>query len=109
MLTARNLAAALSSLGADIETALLELVSVSPAVEANVRKELFRHCELPKLRYVPGRRDAGFLYIDTRCSQPVCAMHAVDQITRVLDDSDVIQYLKSKFQSYVPSIQEMCS
>lgn len=109
MLNARNLAAALTSLGADIETALLELVATAPMLESKVRGELYRHCELPKLRYISGRREAGFYYHDTNCSRPVCAMHAVDQITRLLDDGDVVQYLKTRFQDHVPRIQEMCA
>ena len=108
MLNARYLAAALSSLDLDIETALLELVATAPCLEVKVRSELYRHCELPKLKYIKGQRSTGFVYIDNRCSRPVCAMHAVDHITRILDDSDVVQYLKTRFQEHMSAIQEMC-
>ena len=99
-INARNLAAALTSLGADVESALLELAAVSPTLDSKVRRALFYHNELPKLRNVPDGYGDNLLFVDNRLSRPVCAMHAVDQVTRVLDDERVVQYLESKFSEY---------
>ena len=108
MLNARNLAAALSSIGADVESALLELVADSPTLDTLVRRELFRDCSLPKLHYINGHRSTGFYYTDTNCSRPICAMHAVDQLTRFFDDADIVGYLKTSFQELIPNVQEIC-
>lgn len=99
-INARNLAAALVSLGADVETALLELVATSPALDAKVRNCLFAHETLPKLRHFLSRMDDGHLFVHSPQSRPVCAMHAVDQVTRILDDSDCVAYLRARFPEY---------
>lgn len=99
-INARNLAAALVSLGADVETALLELVATSPALDAKVRAALYHHEELPKLRHFVSRMDDGHLFIHMPQSRPVCVMHAVDRVTQVLDDSDCVAYLQAQFPEY---------
>lgn len=101
IINARNLVAALSSLGANVESALLELASVAPVLDAKVRAALFPHVAAPKLRFIHDRNDSGLKYVETPpISKAVCAMHAVDAITRVLDDAQVIQYLEAKFPEH---------
>lgn len=96
IICARHLAAALSYLGADVESALLELASVAPVLDAKVRKELFRD-STAKLQWISDRNSSGMHFIAQYQPRWICAMHAVDQVTRILDDSDVVQYLKAKF------------
>lgn len=100
---ARNLAAVLSYSGADVESALLELASVSPTLDSLVRKELFRDCNA-KLRYIADRHGEGLRFVSHDVPKHVCAMHAVDQMTRFLDDADIVSYLQSQF----PETEELC-
>jgi hypothetical protein len=99
-ISARNLGAALAYMGADVESALLDLAAVSPALDAKVRAALYRHNKLAKLRYIHTKREAGYCFVDTNTSRPVAVMHAVDAVCRVLDDADVVQYLKTMFVGY---------
>lgn len=105
-ISARNLAAALVSLGADVESALLELASVAPSLDRDVRKALYYHCEIPKLRQIADRCAPGLHFIESSMTRPTCAMHAVDQVTRVLDDEDVAAFLRTRFSEF--SLEALC-
>lgn len=96
-ITARNYAAALSYLGADVESALLELVTVAPKLDKRVRAALFAHEVKPKLRFMSSRHFEGLLFVHYPMSKHVCAMHAVDLLTLVIDDGDCVAYLRAKF------------
>lgn len=106
-INARNLAAALTYLGADVESALLELASVSPHLDAKVRRELFRESEPAKLHAINDRHGDGLRFIALEQPRWICAMHAIDQICLVLDDNAIVQYLKAKFQDYDLKLQEL--
>ena len=99
-ISARDLAAILTYEGADVESALLELASVAPSLDTNVRRALFWHNKPPELIFTETRRGSGLHYSHSPISRPVCAMHAVDAVTMVLDDADVVQYLTAKFPEY---------
>ncbi len=99
-ITARNLAAALSYLGADVESAFLELAAASTALDANVRVALYPTQEPAKLRSIATRGETQLLFVEHNCSKHICAMHAADQICLMLDDADLVMYLTSKFPEY---------
>lgn len=103
---ARNLAAALTTLGADVESALLDLTANAPSLDAPVRKALFAHNELPTLRFIADRRSVGLHFIDRRMTREVCIMHATDLLTRYFDDSAIVNYLVSTFPTY--NLENLC-
>lgn len=100
MINSRNLAGALSYLGADVESALLEITKTSPNLDRKVRATLYAHCEKPKLRYIKSRHTDGLVFTGPFMARYTCAMHAVDLITQVIGDDKIVMYLKAKFPEY---------
>lgn len=99
-INSRNLAGALSYLGADVESALLAVTATSPNLDRKVRATLYAHNEKPKLRYIKSRHTDGLVFTGPFMARYTCTMHAVDLITQVLDDAKIVQYLKAKFPEY---------
>lgn len=104
IIDARNLAAALAYMGADVESALLEISAASPSLDAKVRAALFHHEEPAKLRYISDRNRTNAYFVHVQHPRWTCAAHAADQITRVLDDGAVVQYLQARFADYHPEV-----
>lgn len=100
MIMARDLAAALTYLGADVEAALLDLVAVSPGLESRVRSALFAHSTLPQLRYISDRSGTCLRFVHLSIPQWVCVKHAVDFVCQVIEDAEVVTYLQAKFSEY---------
>ena len=106
LITARHLAAALTHIGADVESALLELAAVAPSLDTKVRAALYWTSEPAKLRFIKDRDFTGYRYIETPpMTRETCAMHAVDQITRILDDTQVVQYLEGRFEEKLNALE----
>lgn len=106
-ITARNLGAALSYLGADVESALLELASVSPQLDAKVRKELYRDCTPGRLRSIKDRGVECIYFVALEQPRWACIMHAIDYICQVLENALVVQYLETKFSGYSDELQAL--
>ncbi len=99
-INARNLAASLAYLGADVESALLDVSSASPILDKKVRRSLFLDNELPKLRLIADRNQRMLHFIHIPCPRTACVMHAVDYICQVIDDATIVTYLQSRFSDY---------
>lgn len=97
---ARNFAATLAYMGADVESALLELVAVSPTLDTKVRRALYHNNRCATLRMIGDRRTAKLHFIVTEQSRWACAMHAVDFIGQLIDDASIVTYLQSRFPDY---------
>lgn len=93
-------------MGADIESALLALVSTSPTLNQKVRAALFAHTQLPCLRLITDRREQGLHFIHNPTTKHICAMHAVDQISQAISDEAVVKYLQAKFSNY--NVEILC-
>lgn len=99
-INSRNLAGALSYLGADVESALLAITKTSPNLDRKVRATLYAHNQIPRLRYIKSRHTDGLILVGSPMAKYTCAMHAVDLITQVIDDGKIVTYLKAKFPEY---------
>lgn len=100
MINARNLAAILGHMGADVESAFLELTATTPSLDARMRLALYPHQQLPKLRYIESKRFIGYSVSEYNCPRTVCLMHAADTLGLALDDEEIVQFLKAKFSEY---------
>lgn len=100
-INARNFAAALAYLGADVESAMLDIVAVSPAISARLRAILFADNQSPKLRYIKERDGLGsYFFTDYSYPRWISVMHAADYLCLVIGDDNVLKYLKVKFSEY---------
>lgn len=106
-INARNLGAALAYLGADVESALLELTVTSPQLDAKVRRALFHTAEPAKLRSIKDRSSPGLHFVLIEHPRWSCVMHAIDFVTQVIDDASIISYLVTKFSEYSDGLQKL--
>lgn len=105
LINARNLAAALAYEGADVEAALLELVSGAPSLDAKVRRALYHDTAPTKLIFVQDRQESGYKFVHHHQPRWVCVMHAIDAITQFIADSDIKRYLETRFSEYASKLQ----
>lgn len=96
-MTAAHTAAALNYLGADVETALLELSAIAPTLHAKVREHLFFDLRLPKILCLQGKE----IYVDRSIDYPQVRFHnAIAELLPYVDNATIVEYLHSKFPSY---------